>query len=51
MMIHLMEPFVVKKDLVPADDARAWAEEQQALSAAGRFFFSITHFVISARKL
>jgi SAM-dependent methyltransferase len=50
MMIHLMEPYVVKKDLVPAEEARAWAEEQQALSDAGRFFFSITHFVISARK-
>lgn len=51
MMIHLMEPYAVNKDLVPAEDARAWAEEQQTLSDAGRFFFSITHFVISARKL
>ncbi|MCK7613400.1 methyltransferase domain-containing protein [Roseibium sediminicola] len=51
MMIHLMEPYVVNKGLVSAEDARAWAEEQQALSDAGRFFFSITHFVISARKL
>jgi len=51
MMIHLMEPYAVNKTLVPADDARAWAEEQEQLSKAGRFFFSITHFVIAARRL
>jgi len=51
MMIHLMEPYVVNKGLVSTEDARAWAEEQQALSDAGQFFFSITHFVVSARKL
>lgn len=50
MMIHLMEPYVVKKGLVSAEDARDWAREQQSLSVEGRFFFSITHFVIVARK-
>jgi len=51
MLIHLMEPYVVKKGLVPAEDARSWTEEQQALSDVGRFFFSFTHFVIPARKI
>lgn len=50
MMLHLMEPYAVKTGDVPAEEARAWAAEQQALSETGRFFFSLTHFVIVARK-
>lgn len=50
MMIRLMSRFASKNDLVPADEAGAWAEEQEALAAVGRFFFSLTHFVTVARK-
>ncbi|MES0883244.1 methyltransferase domain-containing protein [Roseibium sp. SCP14] len=50
MMIHLIKPFVVKKGLISENEASDWADEQTELAEAGRFFFSITHFVIMARK-
>ncbi len=50
MMIVLMERFAAAKHLVAPQNAKAWAEEQRALAASGRFFFSLTHFVTSARK-
>ncbi|WP_029064206.1 methyltransferase domain-containing protein [Labrenzia sp. DG1229] len=50
MMIHLMKQYVVRKGTVSEDDANDWAEEQVQLSKSGRFFFSITHFVITASK-
>ncbi|MEM9634228.1 MAG: methyltransferase domain-containing protein [Pseudomonadota bacterium] len=50
MMIHLIEPFVVKKGLVSESEASDWANEQSELARSGRFFFSLTHFVIVARK-
>ena len=50
LMLHLIEAYVVQKDLVEASEARAWAEEQRRLAGEGRFFFSLTHFVVSARK-
>jgi len=48
MMIHLMKPYVVRKGPFTQDDAVAWADEQAQLAKSGRFFFSITHFVITA---
>ncbi|WP_434054062.1 MAG: methyltransferase domain-containing protein [Roseibium sp.] len=48
MMIHLMKPYVVKKGPFSQADADDWAEEQVQLAKSGRFFFSITHFVITA---
>lgn len=50
LMLLLMERYAVQKGHVPADEARAWAEEQQALATEGRFFFLLTHVVVSARK-
>lgn len=51
MLLVLIERFVVERGLIPAVEARAWAEEQVALAAHGRFFFSLTHYVISARRV
>ncbi len=51
MMIVLMSGFAEAKNLVPAQEAMEWAEEQRDLANKGRFFFSVTHFVISARKV
>lgn len=48
MMILLMKPFAVKKGEVSEAEASDWAEEQVELAKSGRFFFSITHFVITA---
>lgn len=50
IMMHLMESYAVSNGHVAAGEARAWAEEQAELARAGRFFFSITHYVVSARK-
>ncbi|MET1413209.1 methyltransferase domain-containing protein [Roseibium sp. HPY-6] len=48
MMILLMKPFVVRKGVLSKEEATEWAEEQVQLAQSGRFFFSITHFVITA---
>lgn len=50
MMITLMKRFAESNKLVPDQEAREWADEQRSLAARGRFFFSLTHFVISGRK-
>lgn len=41
----------VAAGLVSQADAQAWADEQRALAAEGAFFFSMTHFVWSARRI
>lgn len=51
MMMRLMERYAVKHGHFSEEEARAWFEEQLALAAEGRFFFSITHFAVCARKL
>lgn len=48
MMLHLMKPFAVNKGVLTESEANDWLEEQVRLSQSGRFFFSITHFVITA---
>ena len=50
MMMQLMTRFAIKNGHLPEDETEAWFEEQIALAESGSFFFSITHFVIVARK-
>lgn len=50
MMIILMRGFAEAKNLVSAEEAKNWAEEQRLLADSGCFFFSITQFVVTARK-
>ncbi len=50
MMMVLMESYAVSNGHLSQTEARDWADEQRALAAAGRFFFAITHFVVSATK-
>ena len=50
MMIRLMESYAIQNRLVPEIEAFEWRAEQEKLASQGRFFFSITHFVVSARK-
>lgn len=50
MMMILMENYAVSNGHLPADEARAWADEQVRLAADGRFFQTLTHFVVSGRK-
>jgi SAM-dependent methyltransferase len=51
LMIHLMKAYVIENDLIPADTAEAWADEQARMAREGRFFFTLTHFVVSGRTL
>jgi len=50
MMMQLMARYAVDNNNVPADEASAWLAEQKALAAESRFFYALTHFVVSARK-
>lgn len=50
MMICLMTAYAVQTGALPEPEAQAWAQEQQELACAGRFFFSLTHFVCQAQK-
>lgn len=50
MMMHLMKQYAIANARVEEAEAQAWFDEQQTLSDEGRFFFSITQFVVVARK-
>ena len=50
MMMHLMKQYAIDNAHVEEAEAQAWFDEQQTLSDEGRFFFSITQFVVVARK-
>ncbi|MEY8117875.1 methyltransferase domain-containing protein [Falsihalocynthiibacter sp. BN13B15] len=50
LMMHVMEAYVVGQGHISENEGRLWREEQHALAKKGRFFFSITHFVLCARK-
>lgn len=50
MMLRLMERYAVANGYFSSGETQEWVEEQLALAKAGRFFFSITHFVVCARK-
>ncbi|MFD2738981.1 methyltransferase domain-containing protein [Sulfitobacter aestuarii] len=50
MLSRLMPRYAVANGLIPTAEAEAWGAEQTALAAAGRFFFSVTHFVLSAQR-
>ena len=49
MLRHLMQSYAVENTLLEKAEAMAWFEEQEALARDGRFFFSLTHYVITAR--
>lgn len=49
-MMHLMKQYAIANAHVEEAEAQAWFEEQRALAEEGRFFFSITQFVVVARK-
>ncbi len=48
-IIPLVEDFVAGHG-VPAEEAAAWRRELEALSDAGRYFFTVTQFCFSATK-
>ena len=50
LVMTLTQSFAVQNDLVAPEIAEDWAQEQRELAADGKFFFSLTHFVVSARR-
>jgi SAM-dependent methyltransferase len=50
MMMRLMRRYAVDNGHVTESEAQAWFDEQECLAIDGRFFFSLTHFVVLARK-
>lgn len=50
MMMQLMSRFAIANDHLSAEEATVWMEEQKTLAEQGRFFFSVTHFVVVGRK-
>jgi arsenite methyltransferase len=50
MMMQLMSRYAVDNSLIPAEETQGWIDEQKSLADKGRFFFSLTHFVVCAQK-
>lgn len=50
MMLHLMAGYARQNGHLPETEIAAWKAEQEELARAGRFFFSLTHFVTVAHK-
>ena len=50
MMMHLMKSYAVANGHVEEAVAQAWFDEQVSRAKEGRFFFSLTQFVVVARK-
>ncbi len=51
MMMQLMHRYAIKNQFLPEEEVQAWLKEQQSLAIAGRFFYSITHFVVCGTKV
>ena len=51
MMIILIQNYAVSNGYVVQAEAQDWADEQRNLAAEGRFFFSLSHFAISATRI
>lgn len=50
LMTHLISEYARQNDLADANEIEAWISEQHKMATEGRFFFAITHYVVSARK-
>ena len=50
MMMHLMKQFTASNGYVTPEVAQAWFDEQVSLARNGRFFFSLSQFVVIGRK-
>ena len=50
MMSHLIAGYALQEGGIGADEVNAWKEEQRQLAEQGKFFFALTHFVVTARS-
>ena len=51
LMTHLIRAYVGQNALTDPEEVEDWISEQHQLAKGARFFFAITHYVVSARKL
>ncbi len=51
MMMLLISAYARQTGAPEASEVDGWLEEQHRLAAEGRFFFALTHYVTSARKV
>jgi SAM-dependent methyltransferase len=51
LMTHLIGAYCRQSGLAEADEVEDWIGEQHRMAERGRFFFAITHYVVTARKL
>jgi arsenite methyltransferase len=47
-LVPFLEQFVIDREAVAADEARAWADEQRALAERGEFYCCVTQFRFTA---
>ncbi len=50
MLMHLMSRYAADNGHMDAAETQAWFDEQVELARAGRFFFSLTYYRMSAIK-
>lgn len=50
LMTFLIRAYARQNALAEPDEVEAWIDEQHRMAREGRFFFAITHYVVSARK-
>ncbi len=51
MLLHLMSRYASQNGHMPEAECQAWFDEQIELAAQGRFFFSLTYYLMSAVKV
>ena len=49
-LVSLLKNYVVEQGGMSPEDATTWRDEQRALAAQGRFFFSVTQFCFAASR-
>ncbi len=49
-LVPFIEQFLLERDIVPEDEARAWASEQRELDRRGEFYFAVTQFCFRAGR-
>ena len=51
MMMHLISAYVRQNGLAERETIDGWVAEQNRMAEEGRFFFAVTHFIVSAAKV
>ena len=49
-LVGFVEQFAIDRETLPADEVRAWADEQRALAERGEFYFALIQSLFSATR-